>query len=410
MLKTIVIAGTLDTKGNEVRYLKQQIEEKGHNTIVVDVGVLSKPLFEPDIKREEVAEAGGAVLQNLVTSALGGADRAKATEIMMKGVSKIVRELYSAGKLDGIISLGGGTGTAIGTAAMRVLPIGLPKLMVSTLVGMWDISRFVNGKDITMMNSVVDIFGLNMLTRRTLANAAGAIVGMVEVEFPKEKLKPLIGITCLGVTTPAVMKSVELLERRGYEVVVFHSPSTMQLKDLIEEGMIDGLIDMSPYELIPQFIYRIKDFPEVGEDRLEWAGKKGIPQIIVPGAFDMIIFGGTKDNLPLELKKRKMHKHGPTCVLVRTTKKELAELGRIVAEKANSAVGPTVIAIPLRGFSSVDKEGQALYDPQANRAFVKALKNKVQEHIKVVEISAHINDVNFAEEVVAIFDGINKKG
>ena len=408
-MKTIVIVATLDTKGNEARYLKELIEKKGHNTIIIDAGVLGEPVFKPTITRQEVAKAGGASLQGLISAAHKGAERGSVTEIMIRGVVNIVKKLYSDGKLDGIISIGGGTGTAIGTAAMRALPVGVPKLMVSTLVGFMDTSKFVGTKDIAMMNSVADIVGLNRLTRKILANAAGAIVGMAEMESPPVGARPLIGMVCMGVTTPAVMKAKSLLENQGYETVVFHG-STKPLEELIEEGLIDGVLDLTYTLQIGFYSIEVtgKTIRMDGlKERLKPAYSGGIPQVIAPGGLDMIIFPQPKEEVlkqyPEFVKGRKLHRHGPYATLARTNKTEMIELGSIIAENVNKAAGPVAIVIPLRGFSSVDKEGFNLYDPEADMALIETLKKNIRKDIKVVEVDANINDDEFAERVVSVF-------
>ncbi len=401
MPKTIVLPVTLDTKGEETKYIKEEIERKGHNTIVIDVGVLGKPLIKADIPREEVAQAGGKSLQELVGAAEKGADRTEGTNVMIKGVEKIVRELYFAGKLDGIISLGGSTGTAIGTAAMRALPIGVPKLMVTT----WFNAQSVGTKDITMMQTPADILGLNSVMRKTLANAAGAIVGMIEAEV-SEQVKPLIGITALGVTTPAVMKITPLLEERGFDPIVFHA-KTQVLDELIEEGRIGGIIDLTTFDVLIPLAFHLP--LALAEDRLKLAGEKRLPQVIAPGGLDMIIFPGTKDTIPPEYKDRTLHVHGPDRVLARTTKDEVEWAAKLICERANRAAGPVAIVIPLRGFSTVDKEGQQFYNPEADGAFTRMVRDTAKENVTIVEVNAHISDDEFAQQVVDTFDKITRQ-
>lgn len=405
MSKTIVIVATLDTKGDEARYVRDLIKRKGHKTIVIDSGVLHIPVFQVEFTREEVARAGGRNLQELIDAAHRGAARSSATEVMMRGVAKIVKRLYSDGRLDGIISLGGGTGTAIGTYAMKVLSICVPKLMVST----WVIPEYIGEKDITVMQTPADIMGLNSITRRTLGNAVGAIVGMVEVEIPPYRVKPAIGITALGVTTPAVIRIARLLEERNYESVIFHN-KTLTLDELIEEGKIAGVIDLTPSELVKMFIYLPPGrIPRPRSDRLELAGKRGLPQVIAPGGLDMHILRCTPENVPSELKGRMLHKHAPATTLVRTSEKEAAKLGKIIAERANRVAGPVAIAIPMRGFSEVDREGQDLYDPKADRCFIKAVEENVAEQVEIVKVDANINDDRFAKKVVDVFEEISKR-
>jgi len=403
LTKTIVIVATLDTRGDEAKYLKELIEKKGCKTIVIDPGVLGEPYFQPDITREEVARAGGKSLKELVEAAHCGASRGSATEVMIRGVTKIVKELYSAGKLNGIVGIGGGTGTLVETSVMRELPIGVPKLMVTTQPRI----EFVGTKDITMMHSVADVVGVNRVIRRILTNAAGAIVGMAEVGGEIDRGgKPLIGITCMGVTTPCCMNLIPLLEEKGYESVLFHS-KTAALEELVEEGSIDGVIDVTLGELLDLHVYPrpIPEEPPPRIDRLWSVGRKGLPQIIVPGTLDMIILR----NVPPELKNRKVSMHSPIVWLIRTTKEETAKLGEVVAKRANATIGPVAIVMPLRGFSAADKEGHELFDPEADMAFVEAVRKNVQKQVDVVEVDAHINDKEFAEKVVSVFYEISKR-
>jgi uncharacterized protein (UPF0261 family) len=402
MTKTIVIPVTLDTKGEETKYLKEQIERKGHKTIIIDVGVLGKPLFKADISREKVARAGGRSLRELVEAAKKGADRTEATNVMIEGVKKIVRKFHAQGKLDGIISLGGSTGSAIGTSVMSILPIGVPKLMVSTGFEL----QFVGAKDITIMQTPADILGLNSVMRQTLASAAGAIVGMAEAKV-REKAMPLIGMTALGVTTPAVMNMKPFLEKRGYEAIVFHS-KTKILDELIADDRICGIIDLTTFEIMIPISFHLPE--EMADDRLRIAGEKGLPQIIIPGGLDMFIFPGTKESVPPEYAERSLHVHGPDTVLVRTTREEVATAARALAKRANSAKGPVAIVIPVQGFSAVDKQGQHFYDPQADAAFARVVKDIVKKQVDIIEVNAHINDVKFARKVVDTFDKLLKKG
>jgi uncharacterized protein (UPF0261 family) len=402
MPKTVVIPVTLDTKGEETLYVKEQIERKGHKTIVIDVGVLGKSLFKADISREKVARAGGRSLRELVEAAKKGADRTEATDVMIEGVKQIVKKLHSEGKLDAIISLGGSTGSAIGTSVMSILPIGVPKLMVSTGFEL----QFVGAKDITIMQTPADILGLNSVMRQTLASAAGAIVGMAEAEV-REKAMPLIGMTALGVTTPAVMNMKPFLEKRGYEAIVFHS-KTKILDELIAVDRICGIIDLTTFEIMIPISFHLPE--EMAEDRLRIAGEKGLPQIIIPGGLDMFIFPGTKESVPPEYAERSLHVHGPDTVLVRTTREEVATAARVLAKRANSAKGPVAIVIPLQGFSAVDKQGQHFYDPQADAAFARVIKDSVKNKVDIIEVNAHINDVRFAKKVVNTYDRLLKKG
>ena len=401
MPKTIVIPVTLDTKGEETQYVKDEIERRGHNTTVIDVGVLGRPLIKADITREEVARAGGRGLGELIEAAEKGADRTEATNVIIRGVQTIVKELHSKGKLDGIISLGGSTGAAVGTAAMSVLPIGVPKLMVSTGFEL----QFVGHKDIAMMQTPADILGLNSVMRRTLASAAGAIVGMVEAEVHGE-VKPMVGMTALGVTTPSIMNIRPLLEERGYEAIVFHV-DTQVLDELVAEDRIRGIIDLTTFEVLIPLTYHLP--MELAEGRLKLAGEKGLPQVIVPGGLDMLILTGTKDTVPEEYRERILHAHGPDRVLVRTTKEEVAKAANVIASRANAARGPVAVVIPKRGFSAVDKDGQHFHDPEADAEFARVIRESVGEGIEILEVDAHINDAEFATSVVNTFDNLTRR-
>ncbi len=400
-VKTIVMPVTLDTKGEEAQFIKNEIEKKGHRTIIIDVGVLGKPHIKADISRATVAKAGGKSLRDLVEAAKKGADRTEATNVMIEGVKKIVKQLHAGGKLDGILSLGGSTGSAIGTSAMSVLPVGVPKLMVSTGFEL----QFVGARDITIMQTPADILGMNQVMRKALASAAGAIVGMVEAEV-KGKTKPMVGITALGVTTPAVMNLKPLLERRGYEPIVFHS-KTQILDELVEDGRIGGIIDLTTFEVMIPISFHLP--VEMAEGRLALAGEKGLPQVIVPGGLDMFIFPGTRESVPQEYRERPLHAHGPDRVLVRTTAEEVATAASVLAERANSARGPVAVVIPLHGFSAVDRPGQHFYNPEADSMFGRVVRENAKEGVEIVEVDAHINDKKFASAVVRTFDRLARR-
>ena len=406
-MKTVVIVATLDTRGDEVEFLKELIENKGHSVITVDVGVMGSPYMTGDFTREEVAEAGGKSLRELVEAATAGADRRQATDVMIAGARKIVADLHSAGKLDGILSLGGSTAAATGAAVMKGLPMGLPKLLISTFISLAP----VGDEDITVMQSPVDLVGLNRIVARTLANAAGAIVGMVEQEVPNAQEKKLVGITALGVTTPAVQKVISRLEKRGYDSIVFHATSE-KLDRMAKDRVIDVILDLTTFETILKVLYpaevlsTLSGFGEVDRSRLSSAAEKAIPQIIAPGGLDMHIFPGATgiDSVPLEYRDRAWSMHGPNVVLVRTTEQELEEVGASIAERANRAAGPIAVVIPLGGFSDASRKGAPLYDPQADQGFGRALKRNLDRRIKVVEVDCNINEDAFVDEVVRTFD------
>jgi uncharacterized protein (UPF0261 family) len=406
--KTVVIVGTLDTRGDEVQFLKQTIESSGNGVIVIDASVMGHPLFTGDYSRVEVAKMGGSSLEKLVEAAEKGADRFEATKVMIEGVKNIALDLYSNGKLDGIMSLGGSTGATLGATAMKALPMGVPKLILTTFID----PAPIGDADIAVMQSPVDLVGLNKIVKKTLSNAAGAIVGMVNQELPESERRKLVGITALGVTTPAVQNVVARLEKRGCDALVFHA-KTAELDKLVQGGSVDAIIDLTSFETVPMTLYSddmvslLVGSPEVRRTRLDNASKQGLPQIIAPGGLDMHIFPGTGiDSVPSEYQDRAWTMHGEHIVLFRTTKDELEKVARSIADRVNAATGPVAILIPLRGFSEASKKGAPLHDPEADRVFIDTLKERLAKKIRVVEIDCHINDDEFAALVEKTFNEI----
>ena len=394
MTKTVCIVGTMDTKGLEFSFIKTQIESTGTSTYVINTGILGEPQLTPDVSADEVAQAGGSSLQALRDEG----DRGNSVAVMAQGAATLVAEKQAAGEIDGIISLGGSAGTTIGTTAMQAVPVGVPKIMVSTLAS-GDTSPYVQSKDISMMYSVVDIAGINRLSRQILANAAGAIVGMVNAEVPAATVdKPLIAATMFGVTTPCVTKAMEILEAAGYEVLVFHATGTggQAMEDLVKGGFLAGVLDATTTELADELVGGILS---AGPDRLEAAGASGLPQVVAPGALDMVNFG-PPDTVPEQFSDRLFYQHNPTVTLMRTTAEETAELGRIMARKLSEAQGPTTVIIPTQGVSAIDKTGQPFDSPEARTAWSENLKAHIGENVTVIEMDAHINDDEFATKLV----------
>lgn len=400
--KTIVIVGTLDTKGLEIGYIRDRIAERGHGAIVIDAGVLGKPTIEADIPREEVAEAGGKDLEELKREAQQTSDRMQIIQIMIDGAAKMVKNLHDQGKLDGIISVGGSMGMAIGVGAMKVLPVGVPKLMVGTHF----YPQYLGEADLAIMQSPTDIMGLNPVTNLTLAQAAGAICAMAEARVREKKVRPLVAMSGLGVTTPAVMPLQNLLEAKGYDTVVFHGNSEV-MDQLVERGVIDGILDFSPNELIRIFI--IEETPWRAS-RLEPAGHKGLPQVMVPGSLDMIVLRMARDVIPDVYKNRKIYMHNPHVTGVRTSQDELRRLAEIVSDKFNRATGPAAVVFPLRGFSAIDREGFAFHEPETDRTFLEVLKRELKEGIEIVEVDAHLFDDDFIREVARVYDETARRG
>ena len=393
MTKTVCIVGTMDTKGVEFSFIKSQIEAAGVSTCVINTGILGEPQLTPDVSADEVAQAGGSSLQALREEG----DRGNSVAVMAQGAAALVAEKHAAGEIDGIISLGGSAGTTIGSTAMQAVPVGVPKIMVSTLAS-GDTSPYVQSKDICMMYSVVDIAGINRLSRQILANAAGAIVGMVSAEAPVATAdKPLIAATMFGVTTPCVTKAREVLEAAGYEVLVFHATGTggQAMEDLVKGGFLAGVLDVTTTELADELVGGVLS---AGPDRLEAAGETGLPQVVAPGALDMVNFG-PPDTVPDEFSDRLFYQHNPTVTLMRTTPEETAELGRIMARKLSEAKGPTTVIIPTRGVSAIDQTGQPFDSPEARTAWIENLKAHISDTVTVIEMDAHINDDAFATKL-----------
>ena len=389
MSKTACLVGTLDTKGPEFEFLKERIEANKVATYVINTGILGEPGIEPNVSAEQVAEAGGASLTTLRNEG----DRGNSVAAMAKGVARIVQRLNDDGVIDGVISLGGSAGTTIGTTAMRALPVGVPKMMVSTLAS-GDTSPYVDTKDIAMMYSVVDIAGINSLSRQILTNAAGAIVGMINTEVPVADDKPLIAATMFGVTTPCVTKAREILEAAGYEVLVFHATGTggRAMEDLVRGEFIVGVLDVTTTELADELVGGVLS---AGPNRLEAAGNHGVPQVIAPGALDMVNFG-PPDTVPEKFKNRKFYQHNPTITLMRTTVDENAALGKMMARKLSQAKGQTTVIIPKRGVSAIDAQGQPFDSPEARTAWIQNLKQNVTDNVTVIEMDNNINDDAFA--------------
>jgi len=388
--RTILVIGTLDTKGAEFAYVRDLIAAHGHRTLVMDAGV-GEPQWTPDIGASRVAEAGGGDL-----SALRAAqDRATALEVMCNGARVVALELLAAGSIDGVISLGGSGGTAIATSAMKAMPVGMPKVMVSTMAS-GDTSAYVDVKDITMMYSVVDVAGLNRLSRRILANAAGAVCGMVEQEIPVAEDKPLVAATMFGVTTPCVTHVRERLEAAGYEVLVFHATGSggRAMESLVADGFIAGVADVTTTEWADELIGGVL---AAGPERLAAAAKAGIPQVVSVGALDMCNWGAI-DTVPGAFKDRNLYRHNPQVTLMRTTPDENAALGRIIAEKLNATTGPTALFLPLRGVSMIDADGGPFWSPEADTALFDALRTTLdRSKVDLVELDLHINDPAFAD-------------
>lgn len=390
-MKTVAIAGTFDSKGKEYAFVKELIEDLGLKTFTIHTGVF-EPTFVPDVSNAEVAKAAGADIKEIAEKK----DRAHATEVLSKGMEKLIPDLYKAGKFDGIISLGGSGGTALVTPGMRGLPIGVPKLMVST-VASGNTAHYVGTSDITMMPSVVDVSGLNSISMKIFANAAFAIAGMVKFENSRSvEKKPLVAATMFGVTTPCVDFARTYLEDCGYEVLIFHATGTggKSMEALVEGGFIEGVLDITTTEWCDEIVGGVLN---AGPNRLEAAGRMGVPQVVSVGAVDMVNFGPI-DTIPKQFEGRNLYKHNPTVTLMRTTVDENIKIGEKIAEKLNMASKDTVMLLPLMGVSMIDAPEQPFYGKEEDEALFEAIRSHVDTNVVVLkELPNHINDQAFAE-------------
>jgi len=394
MAKTVVIIGALDTKGHDFLFVRDLIRARGLETLVVDFGVLADPPFQPDISADEVARAGGSALAELRARE----DKSRAMQVMAAGLAWLIKDLHQQGKLDGAFGMGGGGGTSLATAAMRELPVGVPKLMLSTIAG-GDVSQYVGTRDITMMPSVVDVAGLNSISRKVYTNAAAAIAGMVEQAPPEiSESRPVITASMFGNTTQCVERARAALEAKGYETLVFHATGTggRTMEGLITDGFITANLDITTTELADEVCGGVLS---AGPDRLMAAAQAGIPTLIAPGCVDMANFWAL-DTVPDKHKTRQLYEWNPNITLMRTNVAENEAMGRMIARAANESKGPVTILIPLKGVSQLDSPGGAFWDPAANGACFKAIKDNLNPGIPVIEIDANINDPAFADKAV----------
>ena len=388
--QTVVLIGTLDTKGAECAFLAERLRAAGVRPLLVDVGTFEPQGVEPDIGRDAVAAESGVDLAALAE----GRDRGAAVTAMTAAAAALVRRLRAEGRCDGVLAAGGSGNTAIATAAMRALPVGVPKLMVST-VAAGDTTDYVGATDLTLMASVADVAGVNSISGRILANAAAAMAGMVQAPpVDVGRTRTLIGATMFGVTTPCVTAAREELERRGYELLTFHATGTggRAMEGLIEDGFIAGVLDASTTELADELVGGVMS---AGPDRLEVAGRLGIPQVVSVGALDMVNFGA-RETVPERFAGRLLHVHNPQVTLMRTTPEECAELGRRLAAKLSGAQGPVALFLPLRGVSMISTEGGPFHDPAADAALFEAIREHVAPSVELHEMDVDINDPAFA--------------
>jgi len=396
MSRTVAIVGCLDTKGQEVAYLRQQLSAEGCAVHVIDVGILDDPDLKrgdvpaPETSSHDVAEAAGTTLAALRETA----DRGHAVRLMSAGAATIARRLHEAGAIQGVLAAGGSANTNIATAAMRALPIGVPKVMVSTLAA-GNVAPYVGTCDITMMYSVVDIAGLNRISRRILGNAARAVAGMVQ-GGPTEidAGKPVIAATMFGVTTPCVTEARKYLEAAGYEVVVFHATGSggRAMESLIADGFVAGVLDLTTTEIADEVVGGILS---AGAGRLTAAAAAGIPQVVSIGAVDMVNFG-PRETVPSEFGGRLFYEHNPTVTLMRTTAEENSTIGSRMAARLAAAPATTAVLAPTRGVSSIATAGEVFHDPDADRACIRALTEGLEGKVHVQQVDLEINAPDFA--------------
>jgi len=395
MSKTILMLGAFDVKGEEYAFAKKLIEAQGYSVLTMNFGVLGgTDLFAIDIDNAAVAKAGGSDIDKLQKDR----DRGQAMAVMSKGAAVLARQLHEEGKVDGIFAMGGGGGSSVASSAMRALPIGVPKVLLSTVAG-GDASSYVGTKDLVMIPSIVDVAGINRISEKIFTEAAGAICGMVGMDYESSlETKPIIAATMFGNTTPCVNHCREALVEKGYEVLVFHCTGIggQTMESLVEEGYVHAVLDITTTEWADTMCGGIFD---AGQSRLDAPGKAGIPHLIVPGCVDMVNFGPV-GTIPEKYKDRLLYEWNPVNTLMRTNIEENEKMGEIFAQKANAAKGPVSILIPLQGVSMLDKEGEPFWWPEADRAMFDAIKNNIKSGIKVVEMDCNINDDAFCDKCV----------
>jgi uncharacterized protein (UPF0261 family) len=388
---SVFLFATLDTKGREAAFVRDLLISWGVPVTLVDVGAIGPPAVRPDVSRERIFELAGTSLDAIRARA----DRGHAVTRAAEGAARLARAAHTRGELSGVLALGGSAGTTIGTSAMKALPLGVPKVMLSTLAsGM--VRQFVGDKDIFMLNAVVDILGINRVSRQVLSQAARAMAGLVTHPGPAPESddKPLVAATMFGVTTPCVERARDTLERAGCEVLVFHATGNggQAMESLISEGLIAAVLDVTTTELADE---HAGGFLSAGPERLTAAARAGIPQVVSTGALDMANFFAP-ESVPSKFSGRRFYRHNANVTLMRTTPEENARIGADIARKLSAARGPVSVLLPARGVSAIDKEGQPFDDPAARKALHDAIRSGLDE-VDVVELDLHINDPEFAD-------------
>ncbi len=392
MAATILLVGTLDTKGDEYAFVRELIAARGHVPLLMDVGVAGEAGCAADFSAAEVAEAGGSTLARLRAEG----DRNAALKVMTRGAVALAGN--SASTIGGVLALGGSGGTAVGTAVMRNLPVGLPKVMLSTLTS-GDVGPYVGESDIAMMYSVVDIAGLNRISRPIIANAVGAVCGMAEQAVPKVQDKPLIAATMFGVTTPCVTRLRTRLQNAGFEVVVFHATGSggRAMEKLIRSGFFAGVADVTTTEWCDEVVGGVLS---AGSDRLTAAAESSVPQVVSCGALDMVNFWAV-GTVPEHFQARRFHAHNANVTLMRTSPNECARIGKAIAQRLSRARAPVTLVLPLGGVSAIDAPGQPFFAPEANTALFDALRAHAGPNVNLVALDLHINDNAFADALAS---------
>lgn len=390
----VYLLATLDTKGQEAALVRDVLAAAGISCRVVDTGCVGQPQIAADVKREELFRAGGTSLAELQQAG----DRGRAVTAAADAAAKLLANLHAQGSVAGVLGLGGSAGTTIGTAAMRALPLGVPKLMVSTLAS-GQVRHYVGDKDVLMLNAVVDISGINRVSRAVLSNAARAMAGMVcfagqGAAAASDVDKPLIAATMFGVTTPCVEEARRVLAEAGYEVLVFHATGNggQAMESLIRDGLIAGVLDITTTELADELVGGVLS---AGPQRLTAAAECGVPQVVSVGALDMVNFHAL-DTVPARFAQRTFYRHNASVTLMRTTAEENAKLGEEIGRKVSASRGPAAVLVPRQGVSAIDRSGQPFDDPAARQALFDALRTNTRG-VELIELDAHINDAAFAQ-------------
>jgi uncharacterized protein (UPF0261 family) len=394
-MASVVLIGSFDTKGVEYAFLRDRLVELSVDVVLVDIGVVGEPMVPPDIPAAQVSVSGGSTLGELRR----GGDRGEALGVMARGATQQLLALHAAGRVDGAMALGGTGGTSVASEAFRALPLGIPKLIVSTAAS-GNTAPYVGVSDLILIPSVTDIAGLNPLLRAVIANSAAAMAGMVtRPPLPVTDVRRAIGASMFGVTTPCVTEARRLLDERGFETLVFHMTGVggKTLEQLIRDGWLNGVLDVTTTELADELVGGVFS---AGPDRLTGAASQGIPQVVSVGALDMVNFG-PMETVPSQFLERRLHRHNASVTLMRTTPEECSELGRRLAERLSASTGPAAIFLPLGGVSMIATPDGPFYDPEADAALFEAIRTGIDgSRVELVELDTHINDPAFATAMV----------